>query len=160
MDGYRVVFEHELLFRDLDAMGHVNNVAFLAFMEDARMQYWKALRREHDLKGINFILAEVTCRYLSPAYLGEIITIGIRARNLGNKSFHFEYRMEEKASGRLVTEGRSVQVMYDYKQKQSIAINAKMSDAVASLEKMTLTELAANQQAASSRQQAAGETEE
>ena len=158
MDGYRVVFEHELLFRDIDAMGHVNNVAFLAFMEDARMQYWKALRREYGLKKINFILAEVTCRYLSPAYLGETITIGIRARNLGNKSFHFEYRMEEKTSGRLVTEGSSVQVMYDYKQKQSKAIDTRMRDGVASLERMTLAELAAKQQAASSKQRAAGET--
>ena len=52
MDGYKVVFEHEVLFRDLDALRHVNNVAFLAFMEDARMRYWKALTRKHDLKGI------------------------------------------------------------------------------------------------------------
>ena len=144
MDGYRVVFEHEVLFRDLDAMGHVNNVAFLAFMEDARMQYWKALRKAHGLKGINFILADVTCRYLSPAYLGETLVIGIRARNLGNKSYQFEYRMEEKASGRLVTEGRSVQVMYDYKQKQSVSIDANMRDAVASLEQLTLAELSSN----------------
>ena len=43
MEGYQVVFEHEVLFRDLDAMGHVNNVAFVSFMEDARMKYWKAL---------------------------------------------------------------------------------------------------------------------
>ena len=145
MDGYQVVFEHELLFRDLDAMGHVNNVAFLAFMEDARMQYWKALRKDYGLKQINFILAEVTCRYLSPVYLGETLLIGIRARNLGNKSFHFEYRIEEKASGRLVTEGMSVQVMYDYKQEQSVPIHEKMRDAVASLEQLTLEELSNSQ---------------
>ena len=145
MDGYKVIFEHEVLFRDLDALLHVNNVAFLAFMEDARMQYWKALTRKHDLKGINFILAEITCRYLSPAYLGETLIIGIRARNLGTKSFQFEYRMEEKASRRSVAEGSSVQVMYDYKQKQSISIEERMRDAVASLEQLTSAELAANQ---------------
>jgi acyl-CoA thioester hydrolase len=148
MDGYRVVFEHEVLFRDLDAMGHVNNVAFLAFMEDARVQYWRALRTERGLRGINFILAEVTCRYLSPAYFGETLVIGIRALNLGNKSFQFDYRMEEKADGRLVAEGSSVQVMYDYKRKKSTSIGEKMRDAVAALERMTLAELAANQQAA------------
>ena len=143
MDGYKVVFEHEVLFRDLDALRHVNNVAFLAFMEDARMRYWKALTKEHDLKGINFILAEITCRYLSPAYLGETLIIGIRARNLGTKSFQFEYRMEEKASRRSVAEGSSVQVMYDYKQKQSISIEERMRDAVASLEQLESTALAA-----------------
>jgi acyl-CoA thioester hydrolase len=142
MKGYHVVFEHEVLFRDLDAMGHVNNLAFMAFMEDARMQYWKALRRD-GLRGINFILAEVTCRYLNPAYFGETLLIGIRARNLGNKSFQFEYRMEEKESGRVITEGRSVQVMYDYKQKQSTPLSEKLREAVASLEKLELSDLSA-----------------
>ena len=141
MDGYQVVFEHEVLFRDLDAMRHVNNVAFVAFMEDARMQYWKALRKVEGLRDINFILAEITCRYLSPAHLGETIRIGIRARNLSNKSFQFEYKMEDKASGRLITEGKSVQVMYDYKQKKTMPLEQKMRDAVAALEKLPLEQL-------------------
>ena len=144
MEGYQVVFEHEVLFRDLDAMGHVNNVAFLSFMEDARMQYWKVLRKDYGLKGINFILAEITCRYLSPGYLGETLLIGIRARDLGNKSFKFEYRMEEKVSGRLVAEGRSVQVMYDYKRKQSLLIDEKVRNGVAALERLAPTDLAAS----------------
>ncbi len=147
MEGYQVVFEHEVLFRDLDVMGHVNNVAFVAFMEDARMQYWKALRTVRGVKDINFILGEVTCRYLSPAYLGETLLIGIRARNLGNKSFHFEYRMEDKASGRLITEGRSVQVMYDYKEQKSTPLNDRMRDAVTALEKLELSDLSAAEQA-------------
>ena len=141
MEGYQVVFEHEVLFRDLDAMRHVNNVAFVAFMEDARMQYWKALRKVEGLRDINFILAEVNCTYLSPAYLGETIRIGIRARNMSNKSFHFEYRMEDKVTGRLITKGKSVQVMYDYKQQETMPLGQKMRDAVASVEKVPLEEL-------------------
>jgi acyl-CoA thioester hydrolase len=110
-------------------------------MEDARVQYWNALRKDRDLKGINFILAEITCRYLSPAHFGEILLIGIRARNLGNKSFQFEYRMEEKESGRLITEGKSVQVMYDYKQKQTMPLDERLRDAAAALEQLTVEEL-------------------
>jgi acyl-CoA thioester hydrolase len=150
MEGYRVVFEHEVLFRDLDAMGHVNNVAFVAFMEDARVEYWRALRKGHGLKGINFILAEVTCRYVSPAHFGETLLIGLRARNLGNKSFHFEYRMEELTSERLVTEGKSVQVMYDYKKQKTMPLDDKMRHAVAALEKLELLDLSATEQATDS----------
>ena len=114
----------------------------MALMEDARVQYWKVLRKVHALKQINFVLAEVTCRYLSPAYLGETLLIGIRARRLGNKSFHFEYRMLDKASGRLVVEGKSVQVMYDYQRKQSMPLSEKIRDAMVTLEKLQLTDLA------------------
>ena len=146
MEGYSVVFEHEVLFRDLDAMGHVNNVAFMAFMEDARMQYWKVLRKEAGLKKVNFILAEVTCSYKSPAYLGETLLIGIRARNLGNKSFHFEYRIEEKTSSRLVTEGSSIQVMYDYGQQKSVPLGERTRQTLASLERLPLKDLSSGYQ--------------
>ena len=156
MEGYHVVFEHEVLFRDLDAMGHVNNVALVAFMEDARVEYWRALRKDHGLKGINFILAEVTCRYVSPAHFGETLLIGIRARNLGNKSFHFEYRMEELTSARLVTEGKSVQVMYDYKKQKTMPLDDRMRDAVAALEKLELSALSTTEQTSDTDQQATG----
>jgi acyl-CoA thioester hydrolase len=141
MEGYPVAFDHQVLFRDLDALGHVNNVAFMAFMEDARMNYWKVLRQEHGLKKINFILAEVTCKYLSPAYLGETLLIGIRVRNPGNKSFYFEYLMQEKASGRLVAEGSSVQVMYDYRQQKSVELNDELRKAMTAVEGLSLAEL-------------------
>jgi len=141
MEGYRVVFEHEILFRDLDALGHVNNVAFIAFMEDARVQYWKALRRELSTKRIDFILAELTCRYHSPAQFGETLVVGIRAADLGHKSFRFEYRMADKATGRLVVEGRSVQVMYDYEGQQSVPLDDPTRKAMAAVEGLPLSRL-------------------
>jgi acyl-CoA thioesterase FadM len=60
---------------------------------------------------------------------------------LGNKSFQFEYRMEEKESGRLIIEGKSVQVMYDYKQKQTMPLDERLRDAAAALEQLTVEEL-------------------
>jgi acyl-CoA thioester hydrolase len=141
MEGYRVVFAHEILFRDLDALGHVNNVAFVAFMEDARVEYWKALRRELSARRIDFIIAELTCRYHSPARFGETLVIGIRVADLGHKSFRFEYRMEDKATGRLVVEGRSVQVMYDYEGRQSIPLDDLTREAMAAVEGLSLSRL-------------------
>ena len=102
MDGYKVIFEHEVLFRDVDMLGHMNNVAFVALMEDARVRYWKALGEGVEgfagYRGGVFIMAELTCRYLSQAFLDDMLVIGIRIPAVGEKSFHFEYRMEEKKS--------------------------------------------------------------
>jgi acyl-CoA thioesterase FadM len=53
--------------------------------------------------------------------------------------------MEDKASGRLLTEGKSVQVMYDYKQKKTMPLEQKMRDAVASLEQLSLNELSSSE---------------
>ena len=55
--------------------------------------------------------------------------------------------MEDKASGRLITEGRSVQVMYDYKEQKSTPLNDRMRNAVTALEKLELSDLSAAEQA-------------
>jgi acyl-CoA thioesterase FadM len=43
----------------------------------------------------------------------------------------------------LITEGRSVQVMYDYKEQKSRPLNNRMRDAVTALEKLELSDLSA-----------------
>jgi acyl-CoA thioester hydrolase len=65
-------------------------------------------------RDFQFILAEVTCRYRSPATLTDRLLAEIWVSSVGRKSFVFEYRIFDEGSGRLVAEGRSVQVWYDY----------------------------------------------
>jgi acyl-CoA thioester hydrolase len=107
----------EVRFRDIDAMGHVNNAVYLTYFESARVAYHETVRGRptEDFRDFQFILAEVTCSYRSPAYLGETLLVGIRISSVRRKSFVFEYEMREKCTGRLVADGRSVQVAYDYR---------------------------------------------
>ena len=107
--------------RDIDSMGHVKNAVYLTYFEIPRVAYHQALAGGAPLGAtdFDFILAEVTCRYRSPAYLGETVLVGIRVGSVGRKSFTLEYDMREQASGRLVAEGHSVQVMYDCGQRRS-----------------------------------------
>jgi acyl-CoA thioester hydrolase len=46
--------------------------------------------------------------------MGETLRISVRPARVGNTSFTFKYEIREQASGRLVAEGETVQVMYDY----------------------------------------------
>lgn len=102
-------------FRDLDAMGHVNNSVYLTYFEEARVAYYRALTgKELDPSTFDFVIAEITCTYRSPARLGEVLEVGIRASEVRSRSFVFEYVITERESKRLVATGRSVQVAYDY----------------------------------------------
>ena len=40
MKGFRFSHDAEAVFGDLDAMGHVNNVVYLKWIETARIAYW------------------------------------------------------------------------------------------------------------------------
>lgn len=107
-------------YADIDAQHHLNNVAYFSFMEHARVEYLRevGLWQVGDFESMGMILAETSCRYTAPAFMGEVVTVHVRVSYLGNKSFHFEYLLE---TGRgAVAEGRSVQVCYDYRRQRAI----------------------------------------
>ncbi len=115
----------EVRFRDLDAMGHVNNAVYLTFFEQARLAFWLALHpggapgEAVDVARIGFVLARAECDYASPVRLGERLLVGCRAGDFGASSFVFDYRIvaaggSVDAEVRLVASGRTVQVTWDW----------------------------------------------
>ena len=114
-------------FRDVDAMGHVNNAVYLSFFEEARVALFHHLGpTASDRSSLEdrfpFILAEASCRYLSPARVGETLRVHLRVARIGTTSFDFEYLVVERNTGRPVATGRSVQVAFDYGARKPVAI--------------------------------------
>lgn len=113
--SFRLSVPIEVRFRDLDALNHVNNAVYFSYMEHARIVYLKGLGLfGDDASDTGMILAEATCVFKAPIVLGQSIVVRVRATELKNSSFVFEYRLEDAGSGRLMADGRSVQVCYDY----------------------------------------------
>lgn len=112
-----VSVEIRVPWRDIDAAGHLNNAIYFSYMETARieafLQVTGGTRPEH----VFFIVARAACDFQSPAYLGETLVVKVWPTRVGNTSFTFKYELREKTKGRLVAEGETVQVMYDYEKK-------------------------------------------
>jgi acyl-CoA thioester hydrolase len=101
-------------FRDLDAIGHVNNAVFLTYFESARLAYWFHTTRREGLSALDIVLARAEVDYRSPLQFGESIEISVGCTSIGRSSFVLESDMHERGSGRLVAESRKVLVCYDY----------------------------------------------
>ncbi len=106
---------------DLDALGHVNNAVYLSYFELARLAYVNALLPGADLdpatwlpRDFPFILAQLEIHYRSPAVLTDRLQVSIHVSRVGRKSFVFEYALTDTNTGRLVADGSSVQVYFDY----------------------------------------------
>jgi acyl-CoA thioester hydrolase len=110
LNGYR--FPVEVRFRDLDALGHVNNAVFLTYLESARIAYWLELTGRTSLEAMDMILARLEIDYRSPAAYRERLEVGVRVASLRRSSFTMEFRIV--AGERLVAESRNVLVYYDY----------------------------------------------
>ena len=116
----------QVTFRDLDALGHVNNAVFFTYLETARIQYITrfleyGLPTRFDLLDIPIILVEATCTYKSQALFGERLTVGVGVSRFGNKSFDLVYKIVGE-DGRLVAHSKTIQVMYNYGENSAYPI--------------------------------------
>ena len=115
----------EVAFRDIDAMGFVNNAVFFAYFETVRIKYLGEVMRSGllgtELLDLPLILVDASCTYKSPALLTEVLHIGTGVSRFGTKSFDMLYRVQGE-DGRLVAYGKTVQVMYDYITRSAFSI--------------------------------------
>lgn len=73
-------------FSDQDAVGHVNNVAFAAYVETGRVAFGHQLRPGGD-PGSSFILARLVIDYRAPAHYPGEVRVGTRLTDVGRTSF-------------------------------------------------------------------------
>jgi acyl-CoA thioester hydrolase len=121
-DGWPYVYVDHVRFGDLDAMGHLNNVAFLGFFESARIAYLRELLPEHDpTDPVDFglIFAECKINYRSPGRYDELIRTHVRPASVARSSFRIEFEMRADPDTRLLAEGYGVLVGYDYRNERA-----------------------------------------
>ena len=118
-------------YNDYDTKGHVNNAVFLTYFEMARERAW--------VDGIGggadfpFILAEASVQYRSEAMIGDPLEIEITTTEIRTKAWVWSYAIRDARDGRVVAEGKTVQVAYDYQARKTIPIPAEIAARLPSL---------------------------
>lgn len=114
-------------FKDLDALGHVNNAVVFTYFEEGRKHFFQQHREVSSTASFNFILAHIQCDYLQPITLRNLLQLQMWVGKIGNKSFTFEYRLADRSNKEIVfAKGESIQVCFDYDQNKSMAVSEKM----------------------------------
>ena len=119
LSGFPYVWPVEVRFRDLDALGHVNNAVFLTYLESARIAYWLELTGRTALAGVDVILARVEIDYRSQASYREQLHVGVRIAAVGRSSVTMELKVVAREPQRLVADSRNVMVFFDYAANRS-----------------------------------------
>jgi acyl-CoA thioester hydrolase len=113
------VLPAEVRFRDVDALGHVNNAVYLTYLESARIAWWLRLTGRSGLAGMDVILARVEIDYRSPAVYGEGLEVTVRCVSFRRSSLVMTQRITERRTSRLVAEARKVLVHYDFEAQRA-----------------------------------------
>ena len=107
-------------YGDYDTKAHANNAVYLTWFEMARAEAWvKHLDGSPDFP---FIVAEATVKYVSEAMIGQPLEIEMTTTEVRTKAWVWSYVIKDTSDGRVVAEGRTVQVMYDYDKHATMPI--------------------------------------
>lgn len=111
-------------YSDLDPQWHVNNVRYLAFLEQGRLKYLLhlGLWDGKDFNRLGMIVADIHIAYLEPMLFNTTARLDLRVAKMGNKSFVFEYQLVDQDSERVLARAESIMVAYDYNTLSSIRV--------------------------------------
>jgi acyl-CoA thioester hydrolase len=121
-------FSLQTRFNDYDSKGHVNNAVYFTYFELGRVQAWLAAGGEVDG---DFILAEAKISYRSPALMGDPLELEVTTSEIRTKAWVWRYRILDPRDERLVAEGETVQVMFDYAVRRTVPIPPAIREGLA-----------------------------
>jgi acyl-CoA thioester hydrolase len=109
-------------FKDIDAIGHVNNAVYLTYFEEARIAMFNALiKSEWNWEKYGVLLVKNEVEYLKPILRNNEIFIHTKIDRVGTKSFDVSYLLTNISQEIIYTKGKSVLVCFDHQTQQTIS---------------------------------------
>ena len=133
---YPIIYETDIVWGDMDAFQHVNNVVYFRYFESARVHYFERTELMADMKstGLGPIVHSQSCRYRRPLAFPDRIRVGVRIPGLGVDRFPMQYKLVSTRQQVVAAEGEVLVVMFDYGRNQKALLPAFIRTAIARVE--------------------------
>lgn len=110
-DDFEYETELQVRFRDIDAMGHVNNAVYATYLEQARVDYYADVIGV-GLDDIDTVLVTLQIEYRHEITLDdETVTVAMGVRDIGESSVTVAYEL--RVDDRVAATAETTQVYVD-----------------------------------------------
>ena len=116
MDGWHET-EVRVRYAETDQMGIVHHANYLIWFEAGRSDLcrakgfsYKEMEKQDDAL---MVVAETYCRYKSPAYYEDVLTIRVKVGEIRSRSLRFFYEVYRASDDVLIAEGETNHVVTD-----------------------------------------------
>lgn len=117
----------QVRFRDIDALGHVNNAVYVTYLEQARVQYLKQVLGL-GLENLDTVLVSLEIDYRKPITESDSVEVAIDISELGKSSIPMEYEIRD--GNEVAAAAETVQVAYDTDTRSSKPLPDEWRDAI------------------------------
>ncbi len=120
---------------DVDMMHHVNNVVFFRWFETVRMRYFEEIGLVRLVpESVKPILASTRADYRAQLRYPDTVSIEGSISRIGRTSSVHVYRVSSERTGKLVVEGESTWVCFDYQAEKAVPIPEPVRAAIEAYE--------------------------
>ena len=114
-DGTPERFELRLVAQpaDIDALGHVNNVVYLRWMQEAAAAHWEARATAELRAAVLWVVTRHEVDYKAPAHAGDAIVVRTWVGAPSGATWERFLEVRRAADDRLLARGRSVYAAID-----------------------------------------------
>lgn len=110
---------------DMDALGHVNNVIYLQYLESARIAFFEAKgwnSVDVGSTGQGPVVVSQTFNYRRQLHYPAEVEVGVACTEVRRRSFVLSYGVFHKGSEELIGDGSTVLAWLDYCANKSVEI--------------------------------------
>lgn len=112
----------------IDENGHVNNVAYVQWMQDAAIRHGESITEYKPAQNTTWYAREHRIEYLLPAFLGEEIEVRTWLTEIKRVRVHRKYEFIRKADRKVIVKGETDWVYIDSNTGRPLAIPAIISE--------------------------------
>jgi len=140
VEGRRMLEDFPLItrflvpFADIDMMQHVNNVAYIRWLETMRAEYFAQVMGTDINGATGMIQASINFTYERQLSYREEVAVGIKIPRIGTKSWDFYYEVWSATYEKRAAHGITGMVAYDFVSNRTIAVPQPWRDAIAAYE--------------------------
>lgn len=122
--------EVRVRYAETDQMGIVHNANYLIWFEVGRSEFCRArgfsYKEMEEKDNALMVVAESYCRYKSPAYYEDLLTIRTKVEEIRSRSLRFVYEVYRASDETLLAEGETLHLVTDVnKRVRSLPDNYK-----------------------------------
>lgn len=103
----------EVTAADIDGLGHVNNVVYLHWMQDAATTHWETAAPADLRARVSWVVTRHEIEYKAPAFVGERLVARTWVGEASGATWERFIEVRRASDDRLLARGRSVYAALD-----------------------------------------------
>ncbi len=124
LDSFRTQLQYPVLWGQMDAAHHVNNLEYMRWAESARIHYFEIMGMDTSFSGDGAgpILAWQDCKYVFPVTYPDTVTVGVRTTEIREDRFIMQCVIVSDRHQRIAAISEQSIIPYSYQALKKITM--------------------------------------